>query len=81
MNEIFKGIDTDKNGGIKGIKAIDFKNFVKKHLGKDIDLDFSSRQIDLSKVTQEEINFVDSIWQQLKAEFSRYDKGAKGSLQ
>ena len=77
LTYIFNELDTDKDGFIT---FNEYANFIKKYLGNGIDLSSSKYSADISGVSEEELKFVQAIWDELKTYFDRYDKGAKGHL-
>lgn len=77
LTYIFNELDTDKDGFITFNQYV---NFVRKYLGNGIDLSSSKYSADLNGVSEEELKFVQAIWDELKVYFDRYDKGAKGHL-
>lgn len=77
LTYIFNELDTDKDGFITFNQYV---NFIRKYLGNGIDLSSSKYSADLNGVSEEELKFVQAIWDELKTYFDRYDKGAKGHL-
>lgn len=77
LTYIFNELDTDKDGFIT---FNEYANFIKKYLGNGIDLSSSKYSADSNGISQEELKFVQAIWDELKTYFDRYDKGAKGHL-
>jgi Ca2+-binding EF-hand superfamily protein len=76
---IFQSLDTDKDGFIT---FLEFAAFIKKYLGNNIDFVKikAPAPADPNGISEEELNFVSAIWDELKVYFDKYDTGKKSFL-
>ena len=77
---IFSILDTDHDGWISFKEYVDF---IKKYLGMGLEEEEPPKVVDPAKpanVSDEEWDFINMIWDELKAYFDKYDTGKKGFL-
>ncbi len=77
LEAIFKELDTDSDGFISFFQ---YAEFIRKYLGNGLDLSSSKYSKDSNGVSEQELAFVQAIWDELKKYFDRYDSGKKGFL-
>lgn len=77
LQYIFSELDTDKDGFITFKQ---YSDFIRKYLGNGLDLSSSKYKCELDGVSEEELRFVQAIWDELKRYFDNYDHGKKGYL-